>query len=796
MNAPPATGRLTAVLFADIVGYSSLAARDAPAAHTRLEAFERAARSAVTAQHGRVVKFVGDEVLAEFPSASAALRAAFALCGAFGRVGNEGSAPPELRAAVHIGEVLERDGDLFGDGINTASRLEHLAEPGCVLVSEDVWRQLRNQPAFVFESLGEHKLRGLATPVLLFRARPAADAVLHEGTAPRVGRRPQRRRLAPRSLLTRRHRLSVPRWVPLASLGVIGVAAVLVFSASDPATAFPARGWVVIAALENRTGDPVFDDALSEALAISLEQSTYLNVMPRDRVRDALRRMRRPDARLTPELAHEVAVREGAHLVVLPSIAGIGDRYTLALRVEQPGSRERLRTLSAQAGGTGEILSAIDQIASALRSYLGEAPADLERQNVPLFQATTASLAALRALSLARNEHAHGRFGEALEQYRLAVQLDTTFNIAHSALGMLLFEWAGQPDSGRIHVQQSLRGADDLTEREQLNVRMIAALVLDRDPEAAAAFPRAQVALYPDAYGALNNLGRIAWFRGRPDEAAGFYRRALEVYPRFDLAYDGLLYMYLYALGEVDSALVWSHRQVEHDARRVDAWNNLGWAALGTDSLEEAARAFQRALAIDPEYVSQYGAEAASATLVRYRLAYAYRLMGRTADAERTLLELLRRDSTQTEAHYDLGMVYAVAGNTTRAHAAFERFLAITRRRQEAEPSALQEFAMARALARLGRSAEAERARQRGLAADSTLHFHDGLALAALGRNDEALAAFDRAITGGFRNYVWLYVHPDAHALREQPEFRARLGRLLHRPELEQRGSARGQVQS
>ncbi|HUF51516.1 MAG TPA: tetratricopeptide repeat protein, partial [Longimicrobiales bacterium] len=498
------------------------------------------------------------------------------------------------------------------------------------------------------------------------------------------------------------------------------------------------------------------------------------------RVLDALRRMRQPDALLTPEIAHEVAVREGADLVILPSIARIGARYTLALRLERPGSGERLRTLSRRASETDEILPALDDIAAQLRAFLGESPGALQQQNVSLFEGTTASLPALQAFSKGREEHARGRFPDALQHYRTALQLDSTFSIANSALGMLLFE-RGQQDSARHYMQRARAGLGDLTQREQLNLRTTASLVLDGDMEAAAGYQRALLALYPDHYGAHNNLGRISWLQGKEQEAAKHYHRTLEIYPRLDIAYDGLLYLYLYRFGQLDSALVWSRRQVEHDPTRFDAYNNLGWAYMGVDSLEQAVVTFRRALELDPDYVSPYGAQAASAELVRFRLAHAYRLLGRHRDAERILLEVLRRDSTVASAYYTLGVVHEAAGDSAAADAAYERFLTLIRGDEQRAPTARGQLMLSAVLARLNRTREADTARLRALRMDSTLHFENGLTLAVLDRHDEAMVAFELAIANGFRNYVWLYIHPDVDALRPSAQFQALVSRVLHR---------------
>ena len=172
--------RLAAVWFADVVGYSRLMSENEGQAVAVVRNLQAVCREIVQAGGGRVIKFLGDGALAEFPSTDSAVRAAIAVQRAFAersRAGGHGS--HELRIGVHVGDVVaSEDGDLYGDGINVASRLQAAAEPGQVLVSGEVWRQLKPRPEFSFESLGARTLKGIDGPVDAYAARmdPAAAA--------------------------------------------------------------------------------------------------------------------------------------------------------------------------------------------------------------------------------------------------------------------------------------------------------------------------------------------------------------------------------------------------------------------------------------------------------------------------------------------------------------------------------------------------------------------------------------------------------------------------------------------
>ncbi|CAN5269073.1 hypothetical protein BH23GEM4_BH23GEM4_17270 [soil metagenome] len=171
--------RLAAVWFADIVGFSGLAATDERAAMGLVERFQTVTRAIVERRSGRLVKFTGDGALAEFSSTAAALEAALELAREFDAREVQPGAPgaaARLRIGVHLGDIVSApDGDIYGDGINFASRLQAEAEPGQVVVSEDVWRQLRPRRKFRFIALGERSLRGLAEPRRIFAATAASE---------------------------------------------------------------------------------------------------------------------------------------------------------------------------------------------------------------------------------------------------------------------------------------------------------------------------------------------------------------------------------------------------------------------------------------------------------------------------------------------------------------------------------------------------------------------------------------------------------------------------------------------
>ena len=153
MPKTPLTHHLVALWFADVAGYSDRAAEDERSALQLIEILQSLSRDTVRRYEGRVVKFMGDAVLAEFPSTELAVRAAAALSEQYTKESAGTGRAHNLRVGVHVADVaVGSDGDLYGDGVNAAARVQEAAEPGQVVLSEDVWRQLRGRTEFQFES--------------------------------------------------------------------------------------------------------------------------------------------------------------------------------------------------------------------------------------------------------------------------------------------------------------------------------------------------------------------------------------------------------------------------------------------------------------------------------------------------------------------------------------------------------------------------------------------------------------------------------------------------------------------
>jgi len=191
---------LVALWFADIAGYSSHAAEDETGALHLVEILQDLSRDTVCQYRGRVVKFVGDAVLAQFPSAELAVRSAMTLSRGYRERSTATGRIENLRIGVHLADVaVAADGDLYGDGVNAAARIQETAEPGQVVISQDVWRQLRGRREFRFEELGDRFLKGTGL-IGLYVINVEKDAASVSASTATDNLSPQRDRLAIHSL--------------------------------------------------------------------------------------------------------------------------------------------------------------------------------------------------------------------------------------------------------------------------------------------------------------------------------------------------------------------------------------------------------------------------------------------------------------------------------------------------------------------------------------------------------------------------------------------------------------------
>jgi eukaryotic-like serine/threonine-protein kinase len=225
---------------------------------------------------------------------------------------------------------------------------------------------------------------------------------------------------------------------------------------------------ILLADFENSTGDPVLDDTLKEGVAVNLGQSPFLNLIANDRVRETLRFMgRSPDERVESGLALEICQRVGAKAMVFGTISRMGSAYVVAVDAANCGDGTTIAREQVEAKNKEALLPALSRATAKLRGKLGESLGSVERFGVPIEQATTSSLEALKSYSIGLEQRRRGSEKEAILFFTHALELDPTFAMALARRGSA-YNNLGETTLAGEDFRKAYALRANLSEREKL----------------------------------------------------------------------------------------------------------------------------------------------------------------------------------------------------------------------------------------------------------------------------------------------------------------------------------------
>jgi eukaryotic-like serine/threonine-protein kinase len=248
---------------------------------------------------------------------------------------------------------------------------------------------------------------------------------------------------------------------------VLATVGYLLFARRTPA--LTDKDTILLTDILNTTGDSVFDGTLKQGLVVQLGQSPFLNLFSDARVRQTLRLMgHSPDDRVNAEIGREICQRQGLKALITGSIASLGSHYVLTLQAINSKSGEVLASEQAEAESKEQVLKTLSQAAIKLREKLGESLTSIERFDAPL-EVTTSSLEALKAYSLASDESSRGKWVEAMEHYKHALELDPNFASAYSGLSVCYANTA-QPKRAAESISKAYVLRDRVSEIEKLRI--------------------------------------------------------------------------------------------------------------------------------------------------------------------------------------------------------------------------------------------------------------------------------------------------------------------------------------
>ena len=248
---------------------------------------------------------------------------------------------------------------------------------------------------------------------------------------------------------------------------ILSVAAFFYFKRSPALTD---KDTILLADFTNTTGDAVFDGTLKQALAVHLGQSPFLNLFADERVRETLRLMNRsPDERVTPTVGREICQRQGLKAMLTGTIASLGRNYVINLEAVNGQTGDVLAREQGEAEGKEQVLRTLGEAATRLREKLGESLSSIQKFDAPLEQATTSSLAALKAFSVGFEQNVKGKYLEAISSLRHAIELDPNFASAYRTLSAA-YGNNKQPGLEAEAAQKAFELRERVSEREKLRI--------------------------------------------------------------------------------------------------------------------------------------------------------------------------------------------------------------------------------------------------------------------------------------------------------------------------------------
>jgi serine/threonine protein kinase/tetratricopeptide (TPR) repeat protein len=487
------------------------------------------------------------------------------------------------------------------------------------------------------------------------------------------------------------------RWkaiVPWGILLTIVLAVVGLYWHSRLPMKLTAKDTLLLGDFENKTGDAVFDGTLRQGLAVQLQQSPFLNLLPGPQVRETLRMMgHSPDDRITPDMGREICEREGVKAFVAGTIATLGSHYVLTLVAVNGHTGEMLAHEQLEAANKEEVLGALSRAATQVRKQLGESLRSIETFDKTVEQATTTSLDALHAYSLGLRTKDLKGDRAAVPFFERAVQLDPKFAMARAFLGTT-YSNLGQSEQAAEMFRTAYGLHDRVSERERFYIDSYYYELVTGDLEKGRQTYDLWAQVYPRDDRPHGNLGLIYGYLGQHPESLVQAQEAVRLNPGSGLRNANLLLSYLHvgrleegrAVAEeakakkIDSPYLrfyyYQLAFVQKDAARMA--EQVDWAA-GKPGVEDIlisaeaetaaysgqlkkAREFSRmaivsaSLAQETETAASYEADAALCSAV----------FGITSEALKSATAALAH-STGREVRFNAALALAIAGDTVRA---------------------------------------------------------------------------------------------------------------------------------
>jgi len=326
---------------------------------------------------------------------------------------------------------------------------------------------------------------------------------------------------------------------------------------------------ILLADFINTTGDAVFDGTLKQALAVQLEQSPYLNILPESRIQKALRYMGRSgNERVTSDVAREICQREGVKAMMLGSISSLGSHYVVTLEAVNAQNGDSLAREQVEAESKEQVLKSLDHAASRLREKLGESIGSVQKFDTPLEAATTSSLDALKEFSLGEAEHQRFNDEAAIPHLKRAIELDPNFAMALATLGVADNNTADSNGASE-YVQKAFDAKERASEREKFYISSHYYGMLRRQEDKDVETLEQWIQAYPRDNVPRDNLALAEAGIGQHEKALASASEAMRIDPKDPYAYQNVAAAYL-SLNRYDEAKAVAEQAI---AQKAEPWS-------------------------------------------------------------------------------------------------------------------------------------------------------------------------------------------------------------------------------
>jgi tetratricopeptide (TPR) repeat protein len=562
--------------------------------------------------------------------------------------------------------------------------------------------------------------------------------------------------------------------ISLTSLFIAILANIIYFSFSNiTRLPFSERDWIIITDFDNRTRSQAFDNSLNAALNISMSQSRHINLLMRSEIiRNLVLNGSAEQTFVDEKTGREIAIKEGINLCILPVISELGNRYIISAKIIEAKSSNLLKSEILYRDSQDKILSGVDKLSKKIRRDLGESRFEIELNQRPLAKAASRSLEALRYYSLGIEKQISGDFTTAKSYFDRALNADSGFTAARAALGRINFE-ESDPVTGMKLLDRAVKDADNMTERERLDLLAFYSARVENDLSKAVEYSRARMDLYPDDLSSRHNLGCYYLNSGEIEKALKEFKEVIRIDSHAVSSYVSLIKTYLEYLGDADSALIWSEKMVSGNPQNVLSYTNVGSSWFCLDSLSRAEVAFNKAYNINSNLIENL-----------YNMANTYRLLQQHDKAISILRAILSISQNESDAWYQIGINYQNNGNYGEARNYFTGFQKMVKEkgRNGSSYSAENLLSLAAVSARLGNRDTSELLLQKAVVINSALHERIAGVLCLQNKIPEALDELERAFGNGYRNLYRVKISPDLQVLHNDNGYKNMLGKYFNKP--------------